>query len=129
MASRTDSRTKIVKVYGPFLNARTKAPANNTVPRRITVPGSGTDDAGWAMIKALSTPATRNDPEDGDRVTEIAGPAINASPFDSIKVVGLKVAIKLADVKLIVSGNCSTGGGLPSESSNGPGPMFPKGIT
>jgi hypothetical protein len=80
------------------------------------------------MIRTLSIPAMRNDPDAGDRVTEIAGAATNALPFTR-KVVGLKVAVKLTDVKLMVSGNSSAGRGLPPGSNNGPAPMFPRGTT
>jgi len=44
-------------------------------------------------------------------------------------VVWLKVAMKLADMKLSELGNCRARSGLPSESSNWPGPMSPKGMT
>jgi hypothetical protein len=92
----------------------------------MKLPGSGTIAAGWAAINALSVPATRTGPDEGDRVKAMVAPPTNVLPSDSIKVAGLNVATNPAEVKLTVSGNCRTESGLPSESSNWPGWMSPK---
>ena len=82
-----------------------------------------------AVIKALLTPATRHDPDEGDRNSEIVGAATNVLPFDNTKSVGLKVAAKLADAKSCVLANSRNGSGLPLESCNGPEPMSPREMT
>src|SRR5271157_4665078 len=86
--------------------------------------GSGTADADSALTSAKSVPATSNEPDEGVRSTEMDPEAVNAVPSDSMKLVGFKVAVNRAEVKLSVLGNCTIG--LPKESSNSPGPISPK---
>jgi hypothetical protein len=62
-------------------------------------------------------------------VSEIVGAATNVVPLDNKKPVGLKVAVKLEDVKSSVLENCANGSGLPLEPSNGPGPMSAREMT
>ena len=47
------------------------------------------------------------------------------TPLLSKKVDWLKVAMKVADEKVVLSANCRLNRGLPFESSSGPGPRFP----
>jgi hypothetical protein len=107
-----------------FRGARHKVPSSTAVPKSLQVSGSGTAVGDWAVIRALS-PGASNDPDDGERVAEIAGPATNTLPSDSTKVVGVKIAMKLADVKLSVLGNRN----LLSGSRKGPGPRSFKEMT
>jgi hypothetical protein len=58
------------------------------------------------------------------RSAESPPDATSIDPSDNLKVVGLKVAVKVADVKLSVLGNWTTG--FPFASSNSPGPILPK---
>jgi len=58
------------------------------------------------------------------RSAESVPDATKGEPSDKLKVVGLKVAVKVAEVKSSMLGNWTRG--FPSASSDSPGPRLPK---
>ena len=66
------------------------------------MPGSGITTA---LTTTRSVPATGSGPDEGIRAAEMAADALKVVPSDSIKVVGLEVAVNQAEVKSSLAGN------------------------
>ena len=75
------------------------------VPTKTQLPGSGVTVTGCALITTKSTPACSDEPDEGTRSAETDADALKEVPSDSMKLVGLKVALNKAEVKLSMLGN------------------------